>query len=160
MGSEMARLDDPTPPRTPFLPPEAPLPRPPADPRFAQRGPAGLILAILSLIAMLFIGNLQRGATVAAVALVVALVALALVIPALRAAKRGRTLRPRGALGGLVLGLVGALFSGSALIGFTVFGPQVDAYGRCLDAATTSSQHQACQTQLENAIDKRVGASR
>ena len=156
----MARLEDPTPPRTPFLPPEAPPPRPPADPRFAQRGPAGLVLAILSLIAMLFIGNLQRGATVAAVALVVALAGLVLVIPALRAAKRGGTLRPRGAIGGLVLGLVGALFSGSALIGFTVFGPQVDAYGRCMDAATTSSQHQACQTQLEKAIDQRVGVSR
>jgi hypothetical protein len=160
MGREMARLDDPTPPRTPFLPPEAPPPRPPADPRFAQYGPAGLILAILSLIAMLFIGNLQRGATVAGVALVVALVALVLVIPALRAARRGGTLRPRGAMGGLVLGLAGALFSGSALIGFTVFGPQVDAYGRCLSAATTSSQHQACQSQLEKAIDKRVGVSR
>jgi hypothetical protein len=109
---------------------------------------------------MMFIGNLHRGAGVAAVALAVALVALLLVIPARRAARRAGTRLPRGATGGLVLGVVGAVFSGMALIGFTAFGPQIDQYGTCMDAATSSSQQHACQNQLENSIDSKLGVTR
>jgi hypothetical protein len=159
MGNEMARLDPP-PPRSPFLPPDAPPPLPPAEPRLQQNAFAGLILALLSLITMLFIGNLNRGATVAGVALGVALVALLLLVPALRAAKRADARRPRGAMGGLILGLAGAVFSGMALIGFTAFGTQIDQYASCMNAASTSAARTACQTQLENAIDSRLGVSR
>jgi hypothetical protein len=158
MSYEMARLDPP-PPRSPFLPPDTP-PQPPAEPRLQQNAFAGLILALLSLIAMLFIGNLNRGATVAAVALAVAVVALLLLIPALRAAKRAGAQRPRGAMGGLILGLAGAVFSGMALIGFTAFGTQIDQYASCVNAASTSAARTACQTELENSIDNRLGISR
>jgi multisubunit Na+/H+ antiporter MnhB subunit len=155
----MARLDPP-PPRSPFLPPDAPPPQPPAEPRLQQNAFAGLILALLSLIAMLFIGNLNRGGGVAAVALAVAVVALLLLIPALRAAKRVGARRPRGAMGGLILGLAGAVFSGMALIGFTAFGTQIDQYASCMNAASTSTARTACQTQLENSIDNRLRVHR
>ena len=91
---EMARLTDgpkpgtPPPPRSPFLPP-APKPQlPPAAPALQQRAAAALVLALLSLIAMMLIGNLQRAVYVIAVALAVALVALILAISAMKAAKR------------------------------------------------------------------------
>src|SRR5580693_5632813 len=79
----MPRLSDPTKPgtppppsRSPFLPP-APRPQPPpAAPALQQRATAALVLALLSLIAMLLIGNLQRAVYVVAVALAVALVGL------------------------------------------------------------------------------------
>lgn len=170
----MARLTDdrpepgqspppkPSPPPSPFLPPEPPRPRPqlpPSDPALRQRALAALFLGILSLITMLLIGNLQRAAPVAAVALAVALTAVALAVSAARAAKRAGTSRPRGATGGLVLGVVGVIFSGFALVGFLVFGAQIDQYSSCMNQAAATSQQQACQTQLEHAIDNRLGIS-
>ena len=149
-----------SPPPSPFLPPEPPRPRPqlpPSDPVLTQRALAALILSILSLITMLLIGNLHRAATVAAVALAVALTAVALAVSATRAAKRAGTSRPRGATPGFVLGVLGLIVSGFALVGFLVFGAQIDQYSSCMNQATTSSQQQACQTQLEHAIDSRVG---
>ena len=120
---------------------------------------AGLALAILSLLAMVLISNLQRAAVVAAVALAVAVIALALAISALSAAKRAGARRPRGAVAGAVLGVIGLLFSGFALLGFLVFGAQIDQYATCMNAANTVAEQQACQTQLNNSITNRVGAS-
>jgi hypothetical protein len=118
---------------------------------------AALALAILSLLAMVLIGNLQRAAPVAAVALAVAVIALVLAVSAMSAAKRAGTRRPRGALAGLVLGIIGLLFSGFALVGFLVFGAQLDQYSACMSAANTVAEQQACQTQLNNAITHRIG---
>jgi multisubunit Na+/H+ antiporter MnhB subunit len=131
---------------------------PPADPRLQQRGVAALALAVLSLLAMLLIGNLQRAAFVAAVALAVAVTALVLAISALRGAKRARTRRPRGAMVGAVLGVIGLLFSGFALLGFLIFGAQLDQYSTCMSGATTTAAQQACQTQLDNSITSRIDA--
>jgi hypothetical protein len=175
MGGEMSRLTDDRPepgrpsppkslpaPRSPFLPPEPPPPRPqlpPSDPALGQRALAALILGILSLMAMLLIGNLQRAAAVAAVALAVALAGLLLAASTARAAKRAGTSPPRGTTAGLVLSLLGLLFSGFALVGFLVFGAQIDQYSSCMNQATTPTQQQACRTQLEHAIDNRLGIS-
>jgi multisubunit Na+/H+ antiporter MnhB subunit len=159
----MARLTDrppgsPPPPPSPFLPPAPRPPLPPADPRLGQRGLAALALAILSLVAMMLIGNLQRAATVAGVALAVAAVAVVLAVSAQRAAKRSGTRRPRGALAGLVLGVIGLLVSGFALLGFLIFGQQIDQYSNCMDGANTVSAQQSCQNQLDHAIDNRITA--
>ncbi|HEX9041130.1 MAG TPA: hypothetical protein VF838_08885 [Trebonia sp.] len=119
---------------------------------------AGLALAVLSLLAMVLIGNLQRAAVVAGVALAVAVIALVLAISALSGAKRARTRRPRGAMVGAVLGVIGLLFSGLALLGFLIFGAQLDQYANCVNAANTVSEQQACQHQLDNSITNRLGA--
>jgi hypothetical protein len=162
----MARLTDrpppgsQPPPRSPFLLPPSPPPRPqlpPADPALQQRATAALILAILSLIAMLWGANLQRTVYVVGVALVVALVGLALAISAMRAAKRAGTRRPRAALPGVLLGLVGTVFSGIALIGFLVFWSQYMQYANCMNGASTVATQNACQTTFQNSVGSEVG---
>jgi multisubunit Na+/H+ antiporter MnhB subunit len=144
------------PPRSPFLPPEPRPQLPPAEPVLRQRGLAALTLAVLSLIAMMLIGNLQRATAVALVSFLVAVAAVALAVSALRAARRAGTRKPPGATAGLVLGIIGLLFSGFALIGFLIFGPQIDQYSSCMHGANTVSEKQACQNQLDHAIDSRI----
>jgi multisubunit Na+/H+ antiporter MnhB subunit len=106
---------------------------------------------------MMLIGNLQRAGYVAAVALAVAVIALVLAISALSEAKRAGTRRPRGAVAGVVLGVIGLLISGFALLGFLIFGTQLDQYANCKNVATTAAQQQACQNQLDNSISNRIG---
>ena len=160
----MARSTD-RPPRGParrpessFLPPPPRPQLPPADPSLQQRGLAALALAILSLLAVLLIDNKQRGAVVAAVALAVAVIALVLAITAMSAAKRAGARRPRGALAGVVLGVLGLLISGLTLV-YLIFSTQFDQYTACMHAANTSAEQQACKTQLENSITSRLGGN-
>jgi hypothetical protein len=158
----MARPTDraqpgPPPARSPFLPPEPRPQLPPADPRLRQRAWAALFLAVLSLIAMMLIGNLHRAGYVAAVALAVAVTALILACTTLSAAKRARTRRPGGALAGAVLGVIGVLVSGCALLGFLLLGPQIDQYASCMSGASTSAAQHACQNQLDNSIRGKLG---
>jgi hypothetical protein len=162
----MARLTDraqpgsPPPARSPFLPPEPPPPAlPPADPRLRQRAWAALFLAVLSLLAMMLIGNLHRAGGVAAVALAVAVTALVLAFRTLSAAKRTRTRRPRGAVAGAVLGVVSVLISGFTLLGFLLLGPQIDQYANCMSGASGSAAQQACQNQLDDSIRSKVGVT-
>jgi multisubunit Na+/H+ antiporter MnhB subunit len=119
---------------------------------------AALALAVLSLLAMVLIGNLQRAAVVAGVALAVAVIALVLAISAMSSAKRAGTRRPRGALVGVILGVIGLLFSGFALLGFLIFGTQLDQYSTCMNQASTVAGQQACQNQLDTSITNRIGA--
>ena len=81
-----------------------------------------------------------------------------LAISAMSAAKRAGTRRPRGALMGVILGVIALLFSGFALLGFLIFGAQIDQYATCMNQASTAAEQQACQTQLDNAITSRIGA--
>jgi len=55
---------------------------------------------------------------------------------------------------------VGIVLSTAMLLAFAVFGPQLKAYGRCLGAATTSADRQACQTQLIHAVDRELSTLR
>ncbi len=157
----MARLTDrppgsPPPPRSPFLPP-APRPQlPPADPALQQRAAAALILAALSLITMMLIGNLQRAVYVVAVALVVAVLALVLAVSAMRAAKRAGSRRPRAAMTSAVLGGAGTLFSGFALVGLLAFWSQYMQYASCLNGATTIATQNACEQQFKNSVGDRI----
>jgi hypothetical protein len=158
----MARLTDrpqpgsKPPSRSPIL---APPPRPqlpPAAPALQQRATAALILAALSLIAMIWGSNLQRTVYVVAVSLVVALVGLVLAISAMKAAKRAGTRRPRAAIAGVLLSAVGALFSAVALTGFLVFWSQYMQYANCMNGATTVATQNACQTQFQNSVGNKI----
>ena len=155
----MPRLTDrqPTPPPgSPFLPP-APGPQlPPAAREVQQRATAGLILVLLTLIAMLWGSDLQRTVYVVAVTLVISLVGLALVISAMRSAKRAGTRRPRGAMAGAVLGVLAALFSAFALIGFLVFWSQIMQYAHCMNGASTVATRNACQQQFDNSVSSQI----
>jgi hypothetical protein len=161
MGGEMARLTDrppAPPPGSPFLPP-APRPRlPPAAPALQQRAAAGLFLAVLSLVSMLLIGNLQRAPYVIGVALAVAVVGLALAVSSIRAAKRAGTRRPRASLAGVVLGAICILFSAFVLIAFLVFWSQFTQYANCMNAAASSTSAQnTCRTALDNSLRAKIG---
>jgi len=146
----------PPPPRSPFLPP-APRPQlPPAAPALQQRAGAGLVLALLSLITMMLIGNLERAVYVVGVALAVAVVALILVISSLSAAKRNGTRRPRGAVAGVVLGAMGALFSAFALVGFLIFWSQLMQYAHCMKGASTLATQNACQQQFDHSVSAEI----
>ncbi len=155
----MPRLNDrqpAPPPGSPFLPP-APRPQlPPAAREVQQRATAGLVLVLLTLIAMLWGSDLQRTVYVVAVTLVIALVGLTLVFSAMRSAKRAGTRRPRGAMAGAVLGVLAALFSVFALIGFLVFWSQIMQYANCVHGASIAETQNACQTQLQHAITARI----
>lgn len=163
----MARLTDPPPPgspqspgppppaRSPFLPPAPRPPLPPADPRLRQRAWAALCLAVLSLLALMLIGSPQRARYVVAVALAVAVTALLLGLRTMSAARRAGTSRPRGALAGVILGVIGLLFSGSALLLFLVFQTQIDQYVSCMNNTSTAAGQQTCQHQLSTSISSR-----
>jgi uncharacterized membrane protein YfcA len=146
------------PPRSPFLPP-APRPQPPpSSPALQQRAWAGLTLALLSLLSMLLISNIQRAVYVIAVAFVVAAIALVLLISAMSAARRSSTRRPRGALLGTVLGVTGFVFGGFALAGLLLFSTQFTQYANCLnDAGSVAAAQAACRTQLNNSVGKAIG---
>jgi hypothetical protein len=164
MVDEMARLTDrppaesPPPANSPFLPPSQRPQLPPAAPALQQRSLAAIVLSVLSLLAMMLIGNLQRGAAVAAVALAVGAVALSLAVTTTRAAKRAGSQRPRGAVVGTVLAVCGVLFSGCALGGFLIFSAQIDQYSNCMNGANTTAEQQACQNQLNSAITNRINS--
>ena len=111
---------------------------------------------MLSLIAMMLIGNLQRAVYVVAVTLVVAVAALALAISAMKAAKRAQTRRPRAAMASVVLGATGALFSALALAGILMFWSQFMQYADCMNSATTVATQNACQQQFDNSVDAQI----
>ncbi|HEX8006954.1 MAG TPA: hypothetical protein VF482_11065 [Trebonia sp.] len=115
------------------------------------------MLAIISLFAMLMIGNVRRGVYVVVVALLIAAAAVWLAISAMARARRAGTRRPRGVVLATVLGVVGLLFSVIVLAGFAMFWPQLTQYSNCLSAANTYAAQQACQQQLNNSVGNEIG---
>lgn len=131
-------------------------PGPPADPALQQRAWAALILAFCSLFSMLMIGNVRRGVYVVAVALVIAVIALWLALSAMSRARRGGSGRPRGVVVATVLGGIGFVFSAVVMAGFVMFWPQLTRYSNCLNGANTVASQQACQRQLNNAVNGEI----
>jgi ABC-type amino acid transport system permease subunit len=123
-----------------------------------QHAWAALMLAIISLFAVMMIGggHVRRGVYVVAVALVIAAIALWLSISAMSRARRGGSGRPRGAVLATVLGAVGFVFSASILAGFAMFWPQVTQYSNCLSGANTVAAQQACQQQFNNSVGSEI----
>ncbi|HEY5395407.1 MAG TPA: hypothetical protein VIL16_08410 [Trebonia sp.] len=156
----MARLTDPPPPRSPFLLPPPRPQLPPASPALRQRAWAALALSVLSLLAMTRISNIHRGVYVFGVALVVAVVSLALAFPAMSAAKRAGTRRPRGVIAAATLGLIAVVFCSVGLAGFLLFRTELTQYANCLSSASTPAAQTACQNQLDNSVRSQLGLPR
>ena len=114
------------------------------------------MLAVISLGAMLMIGNVRRGVYVVAVALLIAAVAVWLAISAATRARKAGSSRPRGVVLATVLGVAGLLFSVTVLAGFVMFWPQLTQYSNCLSGANTVSAQQACQQQLNNSVGTEI----
>ena len=126
---------------------------PPPEPPVRQRALAALLLGALSLAGLAFgLGNLRRGIYVTVLALLFAAAAVWLGVTASRLARRGGTARPRGAVGGVVLGGIGLAFSVLWLLLLAVFWPQLSTYYSCMSGANTVTEQQACHKQFSDSV--------
>ena len=137
------------------LPPRRPLP--PPEPPVRQRALTALLLGVLSLIGLMFgLGNLRRGIFVAVLTLLFAAAAIWLGATANKRARRGGTARPRWAVGGVVLGCIGLVFSALWLLVLAVFWPQLSTYYNCMGGANTVTAQQACHDQFTKSVGSEI----
>ena len=130
------------------------------DPLLQQRAWAALTLGLLSLLGIVLIGNLTtRGVYVLPLTFVFGVLAAWLGITALTRASRGRSGRPRGALGGIVLGVMGVAFTALLIVVYASLWPQISQFSSCLSGANTQTARQACQTQFNNSVGSPFGAA-
>jgi hypothetical protein len=129
---------------------------PPASTELRQRALAAVTLGLLSLLGLVFIGNLSRGFYVIAMTLVFALIAIWLGVTTSRRARHSGTARPRGAFAGTLLGAFGLGLSVMWLVVLAAFGTQLSTYSACMQSASTASAQQACQSQLSKSIGNEI----
>ncbi len=111
------------------------------------------MFGVISLLALLGLGtDLRKGVYLLAFSMAVGLAACVIGITALVKARRTGTYRPRGAIGGIVLGALATLISVPILVTYLAFPTQVDDYVNCLSQAQNSSQQQACMTRFYRSI--------
>ena len=141
----------------------APTARPPQRPSsppsvaVQQRAWTALAMGTLSLLGLFLASGLRHAVYVIAGTLVIGAVAAWLGGTARSQARRAGTGRPRGAVAGMVLGLLGLAFSGLALFVFAVFWNQLSTYWNCTSGANTLTAQQACQHQLNQTITNEFG---
>lgn len=153
------------PPRTPEpgqRPPALGQPRPRAgraqptrapDKELRQRAIASLVLGALALVALLGLsGDLHRGIYLLMFSAVIGLGSCVIGITAVRKARKTGSFRPRGAVGGIVLGTLAALVSIPILVTYLAYPTQVTNYVNCLSQAQTSSAQQACMNRFYKSI--------
>ncbi len=120
-----------------------------------QRAIASLVLGALSLVAWLGLErDLHRGVYLLIFSAVIGIAACVIGITAVRKAKRTGSYRPRGAVGGIVLGSLAALLSISILVVYLTFPHQVNNYLRCLSQAQTSGAQHACMDRFYRSIHR------
>ncbi|HEY2280072.1 MAG TPA: hypothetical protein VGI00_17055 [Streptosporangiaceae bacterium] len=141
----------------------APTARPPQRPSsppsvaVQQRAWTAMAMGALSLLGLFLASGLRHAIYVIAGTLVIGAVAAWLGGTARSQARRAGTGRPRGAVAGIVLGLLGLAFSGLALFVFAVFWNQLSTYWNCTSGANTLTAQQACQHQLSQTISHEFG---
>jgi predicted PurR-regulated permease PerM len=117
-----------------------------------------MAMGTLSLLGLFLASGLRHAVYVIAGTLVIGAVAAWLGGTARSQARRAGTGRPRGAVAGMVLGLLGLAFSGLALFVFAVFWNQLSTYWNCTSGANTLTAQQACQHQLSQTITNEFGS--
>ena len=115
-------------------------------------------MGVLSLLGLFLASGLRHAIYVVVGTLVIGAVGAWLGSTAMSRARRGRTGRPRGAVAGVVLGLLGLAFSGLALLVFVMFWTQLSTYWNCTSGANTLTAQQACQHQLSRTISNEFGS--
>jgi len=83
---------------------------------------------------------------------VVGIAALVIGITALVKARKTGTYRPRGAIGGIVLGALATLIAVPILATYLAFPTQVSNYVTCLHQAQNSTDQRACMTKFYRSI--------
>jgi len=117
-----------------------------------------MAMGALSLLGLFLASGLRHAVYVIAGTLVIGAVAAWLGGTARSQARRAGTGRPRGAVAGIVLGLLGLAFSGLALFVFAIFWNQLSIYWNCTSGANTLTAQQACQHQLSQTISNEFGS--
>jgi hypothetical protein len=148
--------------RPPTRPPRAPRPAPtgrpssPPDPALQQRAWAALILGMLSLVGLSLAGGLRRAVYIVVGTLVLGALSAWLGGTAMSRARRAGSARPRGAIAGTILGILGLAFSAITLVVFAMFWNELAAYSSCLSGANTLTAQHACQHQFSQTITNEI----
>jgi hypothetical protein len=132
-----------------------PRPTRPPDRELRQRAIASLLLGALSLVALLGLGgDLHRGVYLLVFSAAIGIAACVIGITAVVKARKTGSYRPRGAVGGIVLGAIAALLSIPILATYLAFPRQVDNYVKCM---SQSQSQQTCMDRFYKSIH--LGAS-
>ncbi|HEY3907599.1 MAG TPA: hypothetical protein VGM14_27090 [Streptosporangiaceae bacterium] len=111
------------------------------------------MFGVISLVALLGLGtDLRKGVYLLAFSTTVGLAACVIGITALIKSRRTGSYRPRGAIGGIVLGALATLISVPILVTYLAFPTQVNNYVNCLSQAQNSSQQHACMSKFYRSI--------
>ena len=134
--------------------PVRPRPTRPPDRELRHRALASLILGILALVALFGLsGSLNRGVYLLIFSAAIGIAGCVIGITAVVKARKTGSYRPRGAIGGIVLGAMAALLSIPILATYLAFPHQVDNYVRCLNQSQQSSgSQQACMNRFYKSI--------
>jgi cation transport ATPase len=129
----------------------------PPERELRQRAIASLVFGAIALVALLGLGtDLHRGIYLLIFSAAVGVAALVIGITALFKARKTGSFRPRGAVGGIVLGALATFIAVTILATYLAFPTQVSNYINCLRQAQKSSDQQACMTKFYKSI--RLGA--
>jgi len=144
-------------PQRPTPQPQARRPARPPERELRQRAIASLIFGAVALIAQFGLGtDLHKGVYLLIFSAVVGIAAFVIGISAVVKARSTGSYRPRGAIGGIVLGALATLIAVFILGFYLTFPTQVSNYFNCRNQAQTSSDQQACMTKLYKSIQ--IGA--
>jgi hypothetical protein len=112
------------------------------------------VLSVLALVALFGLsGDLHRGVYLLIFSAAVGIGACVIGITAVVKARKTGCYRPRGSIGGIVLGTIAALLSIPILATYLAFPHQVDNYINCLSQAQSSGSEQSCMDKFYKAIN-------
>jgi hypothetical protein len=132
----------------------------PPERELRQRAIASLVFGAIGLVALLGLGtDLHKGVYLLIFSAAVGLSGCIIGISAVMKARRTSTYRPRGAVGGIVLGALATLISVPILAVYLIFPTQVNSYVNCLSQAQNSSDQSACMSKFYKSIHLGASAS-
>lgn len=107
----------------------------------------------IALVALLGLGtDLHKGVYLLMFSAAVGVAASVIGITAVVKARKTGSYRPRGAVGGIVLGVLATLIAVPILATYLAFPTQVSNYVTCLRQAQNSSDQRACMTKFYKSI--------
>jgi hypothetical protein len=116
------------------------------------------VFGAIALVALFGLGtDLHRGVYLLIFSAAVGIAALVIGITALVKARKTGSYRPRGAIGGIVLGALATLISVPILATYLAFPTQVSNYVNCLHQAQNSTDQHACMSKFYKSIHLGAG---